>query len=101
MAKTVVVKTANDLMKELSGGKLYGYTPAQKVDATKFVYPVTFTLDDETKTYTVQETEVKADTVVTISAQSGSNKKSKLIRNIVIGFVAVVVVAIVVYAVVA
>lgn len=100
--KTIVVKDVNELVAAV-GKDLAGYKIANKVDTTKFVYPVTLTLDTEAKTYTAVDSSAKAEskteTKVEVSTSSES-KKSKIIKYVVWGFIAVVVVAIVVFAIV-
>ena len=105
---TIVLKDMTELVKAMyGGGALYGYKPADEVDATTWEFPVTIKVDKKAKTFVkVDAVEEKKEEVVTpsVSTQSSgskSNKKAKIIKYAVIGLIAVVVIGIVVYVAVA
>lgn len=96
MSKIVTIKSEAELLKAFSGGVMYGYTPAEKVDTTTFVYPIKFELDDSTKTFKIYiepaKEEKKEEVKETATTEESSKKKlSKgAIAGIVIGVVAAV-----------
>lgn len=106
MAKKLVINDSTELITAM-GKELKGYTISNKVDANKFVYPVTLTLDTKTKTYTAvdssktesKKSETKTSTKTTKTTKTES-KKSKICKYVVIGFIAVAVVSIVVLSIV-
>jgi hypothetical protein len=69
MVKTYTYQSQEDLVQAFSGNELYGLTPAEKYDATKFNYPIKVTVNVTKKTFTVKEigtqkTETKTQEVV-------------------------------------
>lgn len=66
MSRRIEIKDVNELMNALGDSeKLYGYTPAEKYEATSFVYPIVAITNEENKTYVVKQAneveEVKPD----------------------------------------
>ena len=53
--KEYIIKDGTELVLAMSGGVLYGNTPAEVYDASTFVYPIKVTIDTEAKTFVVEQ----------------------------------------------
>lgn len=83
--KKVTVNDAADLMTALGDKeRLHGYKPADKVDANTFKYPIIFILDEEAKTYSVEEEkeEVKAQEAPVVAEEAPAANSNPLQEKI-------------------
>lgn len=86
----VTIHSEQELLEAFSGGKLYGYTPAEKLDAKAFQYPVKFETSETDKTFKLY-VEPKQETSTTTEPKPSKKKLSKgAIAGIVIGVIAAV-----------
>lgn len=107
--QTYTYNSQAELVLAMSGNELYGYTPAEKYDATTFKYPIKVTINKTAKTFTVKEvTEEKKDETkqetttqpTTPSTTTESTKKTPVYKKawfwgVIAAVVVVVIVAIV------
>lgn len=92
MTKEYIIKDGSELIIAMSGGVLYGNTPAETYDATTFVYPIKVTVDTEKKTFVVeQDYKEPVSEPVTEVVDSKAESKKGLSKGAIIGIVVGVV----------
>ena len=115
--RTLQINNVTELVQAFSDSKkLYGYKPAEEYDSNTFVYPITVTVNEKDKTFTVKQNneevkeevkEEKTETVSQPTTSSSSNndaaakaKKKKIgmiVGFTILGVVVVVGIALAIY----